>query len=248
MIEEEWLPNEEDIEWTTAHLESMQIGGVWAPGGAGTEYERTGEREMSLLRIVQHPDAGEMHRRILMTLERTDWSVVEENAEMVLPPLNPQEAQFQQLLRQQEIAAEWDCQNPECEQKLVNMPLEDGVWTSHGMQAALDEEGQGIEMERWTVGVMCHECGTPIHLDPQDYGLLGGDELFFRWVTLDGVYTVLTREQVVEMVDSGVSDDVCHALGSQSCERLHNEDGPIPVPPHMRGTYCMFAPSLGEEE
>ena len=242
-MNEEWKPSKEDIEWTVGHLETIQIGGVWAPGGAGTEYERTGERELSLMRIVQHPDAGEMHSRILRTLSETDWIVVEENAEMVVPPLNPQEAQFQELLRQQEIAAGWICQGEGCEQRLVNMPLEDAQWVSHGMQAALDLEGKAIEQERWSVLVVCDACGTELHLDPQNYGLLGGDELFFRWAMPNGVYTVLTREQVVEMVDSGVADDVCLALGSS----LYENSG-IPVPPHMRGTYCMFTPTHGEEE
>lgn len=240
MNTEEWKPKEEDIEWTIGHLNSINIGGVWAPGGSGLEYEKTGNTTLALKRIVQHPESGEMHRRILMTLEDTDWAVIEEEAEMVLPPLNPQEAQFQQLLRQQEIASQWGCPNTDCGEKIVDMPLEEAEWISEGMQAALDENNEAMEIERWRVGLICGECHTQFQIDPQDYGLLGGDDLFFRWNTPHGIYTVLTREQVVEMVDAGIHDDVCVPLGSQ------REDSP--VPPHMRGTYCLYAPNTEEEE
>ena len=228
---ENWEPTSEDIEWTASHLSGLKMGGVWAPGGTGLEYERTGDEELTLRRITQHPESGEMHRRVLLTLENTDWGVDETQAEMIMPSLNPQEAQFQELLRQQEIAAQWDCPNTECDHKLVDMPLEEGYWQTQGMQAAFDDEGQGSEAERWVVELTCDMCSTQFQVDPQDYGLLGGDELFFQWRMPTGTLTVLTREQVVEMVDGGVTE-VCTALGS---EYRGN-----PVPPHMRGTYCVL--------
>jgi hypothetical protein len=239
--EETWTPTEKDIEWTIGHLSSITIGGVWAPGGSGLEYERTGESTLSLRKITQHPDSGEMHRRVLLTLDGTDWDIIEEEAEMVLPSLNPQEEQYQQLLRQQAIAAQWECLTEDCSCKLVDMPLENAKWINGGMQAALDENAQGIEMERWFVEFPCNECDNIIRIDPKDYGLLGGDDLFFRWATDHGVYTVLTREQVVDMVDSDLATTVCTALGS-----MLNDEA---VPPHMRGTYCLHAPiQSGEEE
>jgi len=241
---ENWEPTSEDIEWTLGHLTGLKVGGGWAPGGTGLEYERTGEEELTLRRITQHPESGEMHRRVLMTLENTNWLVDETQADMVTPSLNPQEAQFQELLRKQEIAAQWDCPNAECDHKLVDMPLEEGVWETQGMQAALDDEGKGIEIERWIVSLGCDECTTQFQIDPQDYGLLGGDDLFFQWRTPTGTFTVLTREQVVDLVDGGVAAEMCAPLGSE-----YNGE---PVPPHMKGTYCVFAkvfPSEdGEEE
>ena len=237
---ENWEPTGEDIEWTLGHLAGLKIGGVWAPGGTGLEYERTGEEELTLRRITQHPESGEMHRRVLATLDNTDWMIDETQTEMVVPSLNPQEAQYQELLRQQEIAAQWDCPNAECDHKLVDMPLENGEWQNQGMQAALDDEGQGIEIERWVVSLECDECTTEFQIDPQDYGLLGGDDLFFQWRTPTGTFTVLTREQVVDLVDGGVTDDMCTPLGSEY------NGGPVPL--HMRGTYCMFAKSPPSEE
>jgi len=236
-----WIPTEKDKEWTISHLNSINVGGIWAPGGSGLEYERTGETSLTLRKITQHPDSGEMHRRVLLTLDGTDWDITEDEAEMVLPSLNPQEEQYQQLLRQQAIAAQWECLTEDCNCKLVDMPLEDARWLTAGMQAALDENAQGIEMERWFVEFPCNECGAVTRIDPKDYGLLGGDDLFFRWVTEEGTYTVLTREHVVDMVDSGLASTVCVPLGST----LNDE----PVPPHMRGTYCLYSPTnKGAEE
>ena len=124
------------------------------------------------------------------------------------------------------------------------MLLEEGVWETQGMAAALDEEAQGIEIERWTVSLQCDKCSTQFQVDPQDYGILGGDDLFFQWRTPAGTYTVLTREQVVDLVDGGVAGEMCVPLGSE-CNGQ-------PVPPHIRGTYCVFSkapPSEdGEEE
>jgi hypothetical protein len=180
-----------------------------------------------------------MHRRVALTLIDSEWIINEDEVEIITPALNPQEEQFQQLLRQQEIASQWVCANTKCDQKLVDMPLEKCEWVDQGVQAALDDQGKAIETERWTVTVICNECKTPLHMEPKDFGLLGGDELFYRWNTPVGSYTVLTREQVIEMVDANIHEDVCTALGSE-----------MPwgkVPPHLRGTYCLYAP-LAEEE
>jgi hypothetical protein len=109
------------------------------------------------------------------------------------------------------------------------------------MQAALDDDGKVIEVERWSVAVKCDVCEEEIHLDPHDYGIIAGDSLFFYWqVNDESAFTVLRREQVVELVDAGVHGDLCEALGTEW-------EG-ISVPPHMRGTYCLSGLSDGGEE
>jgi len=239
--EEKWGPSQADVEWTEQHLSSLAQGGVWAPGGTGLTYERTGDKELSLRSITQHPETLGMHDRVIAIIGKTDWDLVEGDYETIDPPLNPMEAQYQQMMQQQEVAARWDCPNEDCQQRLVDMPLEEGRWVDLGQQSALDEEGKVVEVERWIVAIECDACDAVVNLDPQDYGMLGGDELFFRWQAPDSgpVFTTLTREQVVDMVDSGVDGDTCVALGT---------DTPWgPVPPHMRGTYCLRSYG-GEEE
>ena len=79
-------PNEEDIEWTKSMFEQIEIGGVWAPIHSGVEYTRIGEKEMSLTRLMNHPSAGAIHARILETIEKTDWTMREDQAQLVTPP------------------------------------------------------------------------------------------------------------------------------------------------------------------
>ena len=66
-------------------------------------------------------------------------------------------------------------------------------------------------------------------------------------------YYALSREEMIEYVDTNIGTDQGCAVGSTSIQgvgdKLHTNDGTIPVriPPWMWGTYCKNIDS-GEEE
>ena len=74
-------------------------------------------------------------------------------------------------------------------------------------------------------------------MEPQDYHLLAGDELYMTWHTDDHTYKALTRIELKERADKGYFTeeslngntvyDMYHVLGSE-----HNEGK---VPPWMWG-------------
>jgi len=232
MTDEEWNgPTEEDIEWTKSMFQQIEIGGVWAPANSGVEYTRTGETEVSLTRLLNHPSAGAIHARVLEVLEKTEWTVREDSAELVTPPINPVEAINDRKEREQEIAARWECPS-DCEQLLRDMPLEKGIWTYEGMQQALTDEGTIVDTERWAVQVSCDVCGALISLEPYDYTILGGDELSWQW----GIHRVMDREDIIRAVDN-----------SKELTILGTEYEGQRVPPHMRGL-IVHVPIILEEE
>ena len=232
-MNDEWKgPNENDIEWTITMLEQIEIGGVWAPVNSGVEYSRTGEKEISLTRLMNHPSAGAIHARVVETLEKTDWVMKEDQAELVTPPLDPIDAIHERKQREQEIAERWRCPTDDCDALLRDMSLENGIWTYEGMQQALTDDGEIMDTERWSVRVNCHTCGATIALEPYDYTILGGDELSWRW----GPYEVMVRERIIDAVDN---NEQLLILGTH----LEHER----VPPHMRGL-VVYMPINMEEE
>ena len=225
-------PNDEDIEWTKSMFEQIEIGGVWAPIHSGVEYTRTGEKEMSLTRLMNHPSAGAIHARILETIEKTDWNMREDQAQLVTPPLDPVAAIHERKEREQEIAEKWQCPTTDCNTLLRDMSLEEGIWTYEGMQQALTDDGNVVDTERWSVRVNCHDCGAAIALEPYDYTILGGDELSWSW----GPYEVMERESIIQAVDNG---EPVLILGTE----LDGER----VPPHMRGLVVQMRLNMEEE-
>lgn len=237
--EYEWEPTEDDILWTQNHVEGLRIGGVWSPDASGLDYERTGENTLTLRRMHSHPAAMEVHERLKSIFDKLQWDMDDDEIEVYLPPLDPAEASFQDRMRQQEMAAKWVCTANDCEMLLGDMALEDGAWVNLGLQEMMKPDGETEEVERWAVTIDCHGCGATIQMDPFDYGLLAGDDLFYRYKCgCSTLYRVLTRENVLTLVDAGGSGV---ALGTRcpECEGV--------MPPHMRGTFCGKT-AWGEEE
>ena len=225
----EWEPSEEEIDWTRSNLEPLQIGGVWSPHGL--EYERTDENELTLVSITNHSGTIEAHARIVKVLHGMGWTMIDDSVKQVTNELDPasmEEAQEHELERIQEIVSGWKCPNEDCEEFLVNMPVEEVDWVNHGSHPFSDPTtGEEGEADRWLAQITCHRCSVIIPMNPLDYGYIGGEDMFYTWRLGSHVLRVLTREQTVELIDSGEEG---FALGSTF---LGHE-----VPPHMQGTYC----------
>tara|TARA_R100000008_G_C3554353_1_gene152339 strand:- start:163 stop:846 length:684 start_codon:yes stop_codon:yes gene_type:complete len=224
-----WEPSEDDVDWTQSQLDSLAIDDIWNTGDM--QYQRTGETELTLISRAQRAEIA--HERVLKVLSALEWSCVDENA--VVTPDDPVE----QLVQAQEQAQTWKCPSEDCDGLVKDCELEDAAWVNGGMYPAMAPDGTETEAERWFVDISCGECDTPIRMNPLDYALLAGDDLFHTYRTDAHLYRVLPRELMIELIDAG---DEGIALGSTDL------DG-NPLPPHLQGTYCLVSPlPVSEEE
>jgi hypothetical protein len=82
-------------------------------------------------------------------------------------------------------------------------------------------------------------CGKFLNVDPDDYHLMAGDQLFMRYVNTDGVTVqAMTRRQ---MIHAAESDRLGVLVGT------HDPNTGERVPPWMWGTYCMTFDGSEEE-
>jgi hypothetical protein len=89
----------------------------------------------------------------------------------------------------------------------------------------------------WAYRLECPECDGEINMDPDDYHLLAGDDLFMQFVDSDGtVLRAMTRRQMIETADTR---ELGVLVGTSS------PNTGAKVPPWMWGTYCRV---IGDEE
>ena len=215
----EWEPTEQDIEWTRGYVAELEDDATWTAGEM--MYQKTGDTQLTLIQRTER--AVEAHERVVKVLDAIEWECVEAD-DLRIIPTDPQE----QIEQAQETARQWVCPNEDCDTRLVNCDLDSVAWQSMGMQPAVMPDGTETEAERWLVVMPCAGCDDPLRMNPLDYALLAGDDLFHTFDSGRAIYKVLSREQVIEFIDAGGSGI---ALGSRG---LFDES----IPPHMQGAYC----------
>ena len=83
----------------------------------------------------------------------------------------------------------------------------------------------------WSYKTTDARTGGRISVDPEDYLLLMGDELYMRFQTSQRRYYAMTRDEMAESIDRGDNESgQAVVIGTQI-------DGEM-VPPWMWGTYC----------
>tara|TARA_R100000152_G_C6754047_1_gene177774 strand:+ start:329 stop:1045 length:717 start_codon:yes stop_codon:yes gene_type:complete len=232
----DWEPREQDIEWTKNVLDNLEINQDWMEGEMA--FRRTGESTLALLTRTERAEGAA--GRVKQVLDALDWELDEEHLKVI--PDDPMAAA--EMMQQQ--AESWVC--PSCnDTRVVNMNLENSVWSVEGQTNYVDEEGNSLAHDRWVVGIAC-QCGETVHLSPDDYYLVAGEVNFYTWnfIDSDGVIQsarVLAPEQIIECVDS-------NTITSLRAQHLGTTFQGNTVPPHMRGTFCVFVEgmALGEEE
>ena len=223
-----WEPTEDDLHWTREQLDALAVDDLWNTGEL--QYQRTGESELTLLSRTQR--AAEAHERVKMVLTSLDWGCADDS--VIVTPDDP----MMQLQQAQTLAREWECPDEACGNLLVDCDLGGVEWVNHGEHPALGPEGEEMMAERWLVHVACSKCDSEIRMNPLDYGLLAGDDLFYTYRTAKRRYNVLSRDDVITLIDAG---DTGVPLGSKDL------DG-APLPPHMQGTFCVTNTLDSEEE
>lgn len=242
MNETDWEPADDEIEWTRTNLEPLKVGGVWSPHGL--EYEKTGDKAIRLVTMVNHEGVAEAHARVSKVLtEHMGWTMDDDSVERIINQPTPEDVaanQEAELQRIQEIVSSWVCPDEDCAEPLVNMPLEQTTWLNLGIHSFTDpESGEVGESDRWVAEVCCHKCDQTIPMNPLDYGYIAGEDLFYTWRVPNTTiqYRVLPREECTALIDAGEKGV---ALGSTL--------GPVDVPPHMQGTYCVRSEYTNDEE
>ena len=225
--EDNWEPDEGLIEWAKQHFASVGVGGVWSPDESGCTYVRQTDDPWALMRMIDHPTAYEHHKRFLKLFEGAGLNIIEADGFVKQPPaLTGEQNAEQRYKEKQEIAMGWKC---ECGLPLANFDLGNRTDQFIEDKEILLSNGDSTEVEVWSCEIVCPNCESKIRMDPDDYNLLAGDDLFMKWTDEDGAeFVALTRIQIKDMADAGIQGVVLGGLSPETGAR---------VPPWMWGTY-----------
>ena len=206
MIEDNWIPTDDDIKWTKQTIEQMSVGDTW--GVADSILRKESEDHYAVLKAS--PASILPLQRIGKVLALLDIELTASDAEIV------EDAQA----AAQQSAEEWSC--TQCDELIANFALELGKWV------LLDDDD---ENESWRVAVS-HETKEgethEVALSPMDYHLVAGDAHFFSWKW----NSTLERERIIELADADLLMD---ALQSGDIFIMPtNYEGDL-IPPHLRG-------------
>lgn len=221
--------------WMLEHFNSMAEGAIWRPEGTGLRYRKSGDLTLTLEQRIDHPESAAMHERIKSIAASVNLTVEDEDVLLTNASLSPEEAFRQEMQERQAIAASWTC---ECGTRLADLNLERGVPTYMGDREVLLDDGETSTVEDWAVSVYCSECDRSIDMNPDDFNLLAGDDLFMRYRNSWGYVRALTRQQMFDMSNSGRLG----VLVGSECPDTGEK-----VPPWMWGTYCDRDYDLEEE-
>jgi len=237
----QWKPTDEELEIAREELEGLPADAFWSTPNQHAQYRRDGEeRRLVLVRRLDHPMVEEACERVKTVTDMIDWEVDDSDVEL-LPAWHPEpeEAMLQERMRLQEQLVQATCANTECDVYLAAMDLEEAQWQHLDDAAYVDEDGVEQVMEIWSPVVTCYKCETEIQLAPEHYAILAGDDIANRFKSQEGItYRVLTRPEVIEMIDA--KDSSLTVLGT-----FCPISGEL-LPPFYRG--LMVSMSGGEEE
>ena len=225
MIQDNWQPEEKDVEWTREQFKRMSVGDTWGVADAVLRKD-----DNNTLKVIQaSPSSILPLERIKKVCEVLEIFFDASEAELVNDPERAA----------QEAAKEWV--HPESGIPITNFDLENAQWnevTHEGMQGA------------WEV-VVEHESDDPdnphrVTMTPMDYHLVAGDELFFSWRDQEGyTWRVIDREEIIALADSGTFHEPL-AFTEQMLLVMPSMYEGVIIPPHLRG--LIFTPRPRDEE
>ena len=223
--------------WAKEHFDNMGIGGVWSPEGTGLTYQKVTDDSWKVIRMMNHPTVQENHMRFSTIMMSVGINMVMGDEVAYDPPASSEEAYAQETAHRMEIAKSWACAG--CGHKLAEMELDLAKPQFVQMQEILLDTGDTHEVEIWAYDLVCPSCSDVTKIDPDDYHLLAGDQLFMRYKNANGtLMRCLTRREMVELADRG---ELGVLLGSKDPETGER------VPTWMWGTYCLAEASTEEE-
>ena len=236
--DDDWQPNEEAVEWAKQFFAQIGVGGVWSPEGSGVTYVRQDESTFALVRMLDHPTAKSHHARFKKLFDAVSVELLDGDGVVLVPhAMSAQENLEQEFEHKREITQSWRC---ECELPLAEFDLAKRIDEFIEEKDVLLSNGDTTPVQIWGCCIICPSCEKEVRMDPDDFQLLAGDDLFMRWRDReDGIYKALTRMEICDLTDAGIMGV---ALGS----KLTGTDER--VPPWMWGTYCIYRPEVLQDE
>jgi hypothetical protein len=219
--------------WALEHFNQMAAKAVWRPDGTGCRYRKVDDTTLRLEHRVDHPDSIHHHDRIAKLFAIVNIDMIDDDVMVTSPAITAEDAFRQEMQERQAVAASWTTEDGT---RLADLPLEDAKPTYMGDREILLDNGETSTIEDWGVKAYYGD-DKELIMNPDDYNLLAGDDLFMRYWTGSYFMVALTRQQMFEMADAG---ELGVLVGS-TCP----ETG-VKVPPWMWGTYCRE--QIGEEE
>ena len=237
----DWQPSEELIKWGEEHFASMAVDSIWSPDDSGVTFRKTDDKTYALVYRMNHPVSEQHYERLTILLKECGYTVEEpDDVQVVTPPLNPQAQAHMEFERRQEIARAWVC---ECGYPLANCDLESATAEYVETVDAQTDTNETVPIDLWRYMLKCDNCDKVNSVDPDDFHLLAGDELFMQWGSKDGQYIALTRAQLKDFADAGLFDE---GYGD-NITVLGQERNGERVPPWLWGLSVIHSP-LDEEE
>lgn len=232
MNEEEFSP--ELKVWALEHFNQMADKAVWRPDGTGCRYRKIDETTMRLEHRIDHPDSINHHERVTRLFATVNIEMLDDDVMVTPAALSAEDAFRQEMQERQAVAASWTTEDGT---KLADLPLEEAEPVYLGEREILLDNGETSTIEDWAIRVMHGD--EEILMNPDDYNLLAGDDLFMRYKNELGYLTAMTRQQMFDTAETGLLG----VLVGGTCP-----DTGVKVPPWMWGTYCSRDYSLDEEE
>ena len=211
--------------WMLEHFMQMAPKAIWRPEGTGLRYRKLDDETLALEHRVDHPDSLHHHERIVRLLNAVNLKAVDDDVMVTPAALSAEEAFMREVEERQAIAGSWTTPDGT---RLADLPLEEGVPTYMGEREVLLDDGETQTIEDWAV-IVPYESGEDIVMNPDDYNLLAGDDLFMRAKTSLGWLRAMTRQQ---MYEAGKTRELGVLVGGEC------PDTGEKVPPWMWGTYC----------
>ena len=213
-------------------LERMREGGLWQPKGLGLSYVKSGGQTVILISQENIPTSADARVRMRMLIERIGWTVDESICEIIdVEYLTIEQKHAKEVKILQDMAKNWECS---CGMKLSKFPLDEAPWFYNGDEEMVMQNGEIGIIEQWHVLIKCPNCDMEISTDPNDYRLLGDEELMLNYKTSQISYKVLEKHQIIERIDNKSSDNII-ILGT-FCP-FHGDR----LPPHLRGQSCSYS-------
>lgn len=213
--------------WALEHFRMMADKAIWRPEGTGLRYRKDGETTLVLEQRVNHPQAEAHHEQLKELYASVSITVLDDEVMLTDPSLSAEEAFRKEVQERQMIASAWKC---ECDMLLKDMELFLGVPTFMGEREVLFDDGETRTIEDWGVAIECNSCSKIITMNPDDYNLLAGDDLFMRYKCDKDHYMIaLSRQQMYDMAEANELGILVGATCPESGDK---------VPPWMWGTYC----------
>ena len=201
----DWQPSEDLIKWGEEHFASMAVDSIWSPADSGVTFRKTDDKTYALVYRMNHPVSEQHYERLTILLKECGYTVDEpDDVQVVTPPLNPQAQAHMEFERRQEIARAWVC---ECGYPLANCDLESATPEYVETVDAQTDTNETVPIDLWRYMLKCSNCGKVNSVDPDDFHLLAGDELFMQWGSSDRQYIALTRAQLKDFADAGLFDE-----------------------------------------